>query len=227
MPTTTTTTATDATKARLLEAAGQEFAEHGFGGATVRRICERAGANVAAVNYHFGDKESLYVQAVMEAHRCSIEPLPPDLTTGSPEAGLRRFIRHFLASVLAMDAQPSWHHPLILRELTRPTAACEALVREMIRPKFEVLMGLMRAMAPGAEERRLHALGFSVIGQCMHYRVGRPIAERLVGREGLEALDLDFLTDHIGGVVLAALGQGPPVVCGAPAANGHAGERSR
>jgi AcrR family transcriptional regulator len=205
----------DATKGRLLAAAGEEFAERGFGGATVRRICEKAGANVAAVNYHFGDKETLYVQAVMEAHRCSMEPLPPDLRDGPPEEGLRRFIRHFLASVLAMGSGPSWHHQLMLRELIRPTAACEALVREMIRPKFEVLLRLLAAMAPGAEVRRLHALAFSVIGQCLHYRMGRPIAERLVGREAMEALDLDYLTGHISGVVLAALGQGPPVVGGA------------
>ena len=60
----------DPTKARLLDAAGQEFAEKGFEGATVRAICDRARVNLAAVNYHFGDKEMLYEQAVLEAHRC-------------------------------------------------------------------------------------------------------------------------------------------------------------
>jgi AcrR family transcriptional regulator len=214
-------TATDATKARLLEAAGEEFAAHGFDGATVRRICDRAKANVAAVNYHFGDKEQLYIQTVMEAHRCAVEPTPEGLLAlGSPEEGLRRFIRHFLASVLAMESQPSWHQQLMLRELLRPSAACETLVREAIRPKFELLMKLMKGMAPEADEQRLHALGFSVIGQCLHYRVARPIAERLIGREALAALDLDYLTDHISGVLLAALGLGAPVVGGEAMAGG-------
>ena len=54
--------AQDLTKARLLEAAGEEFAEKGFELARVRAICERAGANLAAINYHFGDKEQLYVE---------------------------------------------------------------------------------------------------------------------------------------------------------------------
>ena len=54
----------DATRNKLLEAAGQVFAEHGYHSATVREICMRAGANVAAVNYHFGDKLELYTEVL-------------------------------------------------------------------------------------------------------------------------------------------------------------------
>jgi len=45
---------------RLLEAAGEVFAEHGFKGATIQEISQRASANIASVNYHFRDKETLY-----------------------------------------------------------------------------------------------------------------------------------------------------------------------
>ena len=65
----------DLTKARLLEAAGEEFAAKGFDAATVRSISQRAQANLAAVNYHFGDKTQLYVATVLEAHRCGSEPI--------------------------------------------------------------------------------------------------------------------------------------------------------
>ena len=66
--------AQDPTKSRLLEGAGEEFAEKGFELARVRAICDRAGANLAAINYHFGDKEHLYVEVLREAHRCGLDP---------------------------------------------------------------------------------------------------------------------------------------------------------
>src|SRR5689334_11460760 len=109
----------DPTRARLLEAAGEEFAEKGFEGATVRAICKRAGANIAAVNYYFGDKEQIYTQAVFEAHRCGVA-LPPveDFFEGlNPAEQLRTYIRNFLAHVLAISGKGTWHQALMLREM--------------------------------------------------------------------------------------------------------------
>ena len=95
--------AQDPTKARLLEGAGEEFAEKGFELARVRAICDRAGANLAAINYHFGDKEHLYVEVLREAHRCGLDPQEKRFDPGlSPAERLRAFIHHFLDRVLAM-----------------------------------------------------------------------------------------------------------------------------
>src|SRR5579871_1957766 len=56
------------TRQRLLEVAGQVFAEKGFDRTTGKEICERAGINTAAVNYYFGGIDKLYAAVVEEAH---------------------------------------------------------------------------------------------------------------------------------------------------------------
>ena len=182
------------TKSRLLEAAGEEFAVKGF---------------EAAVNYHFGDKEQLYEQAVLQAHRCG-----PGMPTAIPALGtaaddLRVYIAQFLENVVALES-PTWHQTLMLREMVNPTRASEALVREAIRPRFEMLLGIIGRLCPSADERRVQALAFSVVGQCLHYKLTRSISERLVGGEAFSRLDREYLTDHITRFTLAALGEAPP-----------------
>ncbi len=202
----------DQTKSRLLEAAGEEFAEKGFEVATIRAICHRAKANVAAVNYHFHDKEQLYIQSVIEAHRCGMpEPLEDPAADRPAPDQLRFYVRTFLQRVLAIDSHDTWHHKLMLREMLRPTDASDTLVREVIRPHFQRLMAILREACPDVEETRLHAISFSIVGQCLHYKLARTISERLIGREALASLDLDYLTDHITNFSLAALGLGPPI----------------
>ncbi len=200
----------DQTKARLLEAAGREFADKGFEGATVRSICDRAGANLAAVNYHFGDKERLYAEAVMEAHRCGTRQMPDAMLDLAPAEALRRYIHHFLTNVAALK-QETWHHTLMLREMTRPTRASVILVEEAIRPRFVRLAAIFRRICPDADDRRIHALAFSVVGQCLHYKVSRDISEQIVGPEAFARLDLEYLADHVAHLTLAALGQAPPL----------------
>ncbi len=59
------------TQVNLIEAAEHEFAENGFHGASIRDITTRAGANIASVNYHFGSKETLFIEMI----RYRLEPI--------------------------------------------------------------------------------------------------------------------------------------------------------
>ena len=217
----------DATRDRLLQAAGEEFAAKGFDCARIRAICDRAQANIAAVNYHFGDKERLYVEAVLEAHRCGIEAgMEGPGEPGEPAEQLRGFIHHFLGRVLALHDLDDWRYRLVIREMLHPTSASDILIRESIRPRFECLVGILRRFCPEAEDRKMHAMAFSVIGQCLHYKMARSIAERLVGPAGMQELDLDFLTEHITSFCLAALGVLPPLNAAGEAATDEAASRS-
>src|SRR5579885_17811 len=129
---------------RLPEAAGEIFAEKGFKGATVREIIERAGVNIAAVNYYFRDKERLYIEAVKRADCGELEG--PHLAW-PPTGKLRDFIYFQLLKFLA-PGRPAWLARLIMRERTQPSGACAEWVREYIEPRSKILLGLLRELLP-------------------------------------------------------------------------------
>ena len=58
--------ASEDTKTALLAAAQQLIVERGYAGATVRELAAAAGTNVAAINYHFGSREKLLNEAVLD-----------------------------------------------------------------------------------------------------------------------------------------------------------------
>ena len=201
--------AIDETRDKLLDAAGHEFAEKGFDGATVRSICDRAGVNLAAVNYHFGDKERLYEAVIMLAHQSRPAPArgSEDL---DPRAELRQYIAYFLEEAV-FHQETGWQQELMVREIANPTRASDTLIREAFRPSFDRLVAILQRLSPGADQRQLHALGFSVIAQGLHYKLNRHVSERIVGPEAFGRLDQSYLVEHITGLTLAALGQGPPL----------------
>src|ERR1044071_2795600 len=124
------------TRTRLLDAAGEVFAERGYRNATVREICQRAGANIASVNYYFKGKEGLYAQVVDYAQACMHSAYPIRMDPSAPAADrLAQFIRAFLVRVLD-DARPAWHTKLMSREMVEPTSALDQVVARTIRPTF-------------------------------------------------------------------------------------------
>jgi AcrR family transcriptional regulator len=58
----------DRSKKLILEVAGDEFAEHGLGGARMARIAERASLDKKLIFYYFGNKERLYTEVLEEAY---------------------------------------------------------------------------------------------------------------------------------------------------------------
>ena len=61
----------DSTRRNLINSAGPVFAAKGYQSATIREICKRAHANVAAVNYHFKDKLGLYAEVLNHCARAA------------------------------------------------------------------------------------------------------------------------------------------------------------
>jgi AcrR family transcriptional regulator len=192
-----------------LEAAGSVFADQGFHNATVREICRKAGVNVAAVNYHFRDKEHLYETVLQYAHRYALESHPPDGTLGpdaTPEERLNEFVRAFLRR-LTDEGRPAWHGLLMIREITTPTAALDTLVEGSVRPLYAYLCSIVASLLDRTpDDRQVRLCTSSVVGQCMHFRVSREILLRLNPDITYSPENVEAIARHIVRFSLAAIG---------------------
>jgi len=208
----------DQTRNRLIEAAGEMFAELGFHHTTVRQICQRAGANIAAVNYHFGDKTGLYTEVVRQSMRAAqLDRVRAAFDqSASPEQILRAVIKARLESLRSLDLS-DWHFRIFAHELAKPTPAMNVVVNEAIRPLYSrmcKLLGSMLALPPEHERTRLCA--HSIIGQILFYAFARPVINRLAPEMKVTATQIDLIANHISEFSLAYLRQMSP----RPAKNG-------
>jgi TetR/AcrR family transcriptional regulator, regulator of cefoperazone and chloramphenicol sensitivity len=168
------------TRSRILEAAEELFGERGFKKVTVREICRAARANVAAVNYHFGDKLGLYrevLQSAIDRMRATNESAREEGKGRPPEEQLRRYLRIFLARVLSPESEGI--HRLVTREVNDPTPAFDALVEQGLRPRIEYLSGLVSDImkCERKDPRVLRCVG-SIQSQAFTY-LKNPVATRL------------------------------------------------
>lgn len=188
------------TRERLLEAAGQVFAEQGYRRATVRQICKRANANVAAVSYHFGDKLRLYAAVINHWLGVALEQYPPDLgltPDATPEQRLHAYVRSFLFRLLGQGA-PAWHGRLMAQEMIDPTEVMDELLARTIRPVLQRLEDIVRdLLAPGTSEATIRRLAYSVAGQCCFYRHAEAMISRMHPDYVTDTAEIERLADHI------------------------------
>lgn len=128
----------DQTRQLILETAGLLFAEQGYDRTTSKAICERAGVNMASINYHFGGKDGLYLAVLKEIHQrmFSLDKLKALVEQeSSPEQKLRTVVYQIIDYI--MDNE-NWHMRLWLREVSNPSPLWTQLVAENLQPKFDL-----------------------------------------------------------------------------------------
>lgn len=164
------------TKDRILGAAEELFAQHGFGGTSLRQVTARADVNIAAVNYHFGSKENLVnevfrrrmdemsvrrlaqLRQAQEEHPGDLEPIlaafvEPALAMAQDRHGGGAFIRVVARAYaekndgLRKFLSDQYGH--VLREFGKAMAAClPGLSKEALYWRLDFLAGaLTYAMA--------------------------------------------------------------------------------
>jgi AcrR family transcriptional regulator len=197
----------DPTRDKLLEAAGREFADRGYDAATIREICRRAGANVAAVNYHFRDKQGLYAQVLLRmAGEARIEGMRAALDqTAPPEEILRRVIKARMQG-LGAHRPPDWHFRIVAREFSHPTPAMSRMIDKVSRPLYEGMLGLIgRIIGLPADDEKTRLCTFSVMGQIILYALAGPILMKLWAGLKMTTEQMDLIADHIADFSLAYL----------------------
>ena len=193
------------TRRRILNSACGLFAEKGYGGARVADICERAGANVAAVNYYFGDKAALYTEAWQETYKKFAGPKPPDSTIASPEEQLQIYIHSLIQNFTEQSDQGQFTR-LYLMELANPTGLIHDIWHDLIEPRRQIVIGIIRKiMGTNATDETVLFCEMSIINQCRALLTIRPSdLEYLLGQSLSPAL-IKRMADHITRFSLAGI----------------------
>ena len=162
-------TKSEKTRNRLLTAASRIFAEKGFQEATIAEICEQAETNIASVNYHFRDKETLYLESWRFAFNRELKLYPPNggfLTNASAEQRLAGRIKSMIKRV-ADDK--SYSFMIIHKEMAQPTRLLTDILEKEINPQRLQLLGLLKeCLGQAASDQQIQYCHASIMGQCFH-----------------------------------------------------------
>ena len=183
------------TRRRLIEAALTLFSEHGFDGTTTRMLATTAGTNQAAIPYHFGGKEGLYMAVadhIAETNRRLLEPVSvrirvalSDNREAPDRAALRGVMDDLLRSmvgILFSDAGLAKRAAFVLHEQFHPGPAFERLYAGFIRPMHEMLTEVVaRALGLPAEDPQAVIRAHAIVGQWLAFMMARTAVQRRLG----------------------------------------------
>ena len=174
------------------------FAEQGYQNATVREISSRVGANLAAVNYHYGDKLGLYNAVLRRSLMAEEDEHIRQEVAGAPtpEQALRIFVARMLAKCV-QRSEGAFQFRIMAQEMANPTPALAQVVEEVIQPKFAQLRNVIaRILHIPADHPTTRMCAHSLIGQIMHYANSQPVI--LLLSPGWDLVcHLDAIADHI------------------------------
>jgi AcrR family transcriptional regulator len=191
------------TRERLLKSAERLFARRGYARTSVREITRDASCNVAAVNYHFNGKKSLYremflrrMTAIREQRIARIrQVMEEDRRQVTLETVLKAFAEGFLEP-LVDESGGRVLLELITRELLEPQMPLDFLLSEMILPLQETLAHAIEKTGPGVQSKMIRLCIQSFVAQLIHFVRIRRLAQAGENAQPF-SLSLPELIDHI------------------------------
>lgn len=176
-----------------MQAAGKLFAERGYDATSVRDICLEAGVNIASVNYHFGDKRSLY-RAVVEWGASESPSFRHPPSEGTPEERLHHLILHALEDIFETREATL----VIAREFLDPPDDMLQVLKGPMTSHFQSVLELFDELS-GRQlgDLDLHMSVMSLMAQLQYYRVSHKFIPHVIGDERNEQLTVPVLAEHI------------------------------
>lgn len=196
------------TRARILDVALHTFGESGFASVTTRQIAARAGVNLPALTYYFGNKRGLYLACAHEivsryragvgtVAEISFAALAEPLTSKEARAVLKRLFAA-LARFLLSSGGTQNHAPFVQREIASPGPAFEILYAELWRPGIELATNLIeRAVSGQLSETEAQVRAVLMISSLTGFLSGLPVIARTAGNADYVALVIAALDDQI------------------------------
>jgi TetR/AcrR family transcriptional regulator, regulator of cefoperazone and chloramphenicol sensitivity len=197
------------TRQRLLEVAGEVFAEKGFHRATGKEICTLAQANVAAINYHFGSIEGLYEAAIEEANRrlISLEAVSAAVAGKADARAQLEAVLRLLVTTLLGPASKSWTMRLLGREIVAPSSALDSLRERELLPKSRILRTIVAELSGlPVDDPAVARISVNIMAPCFMLLVcDRRTLRRMFPRFGFAADDAEAIVQHMLRFALAGL----------------------
>lgn len=132
------------TRALILECAGKIIAEKGMVAATSKAICEAAGINLAAVNYHFGSRENLYVEILCDVHDKMLSQGDLDMLYTRYATAEERIVSYIDLIIHRIYVEEDWRVRVWLREALSGNPLFEKVIERTVRPKALTIMKLFQ-----------------------------------------------------------------------------------
>lgn len=180
------------TRDRILRAASDLFATTGFKATTLRDITERAGANLAAVNYYFRTKEDLITSAIEEAVRPLVaartKALEVCLEAAKPNLPTIDQMAEALVSPLLTFSEGENRNRLLLLMQIRPEPESDhsVVVVNHFRPLHELFVSLLQAVLPHLPKSEIAFRYDCARGATLQSLVELAPARKLVSMSGNE-----------------------------------------
>jgi len=186
------------TRAEILDAAEHVFAEHGFSGARMTRIAERAGVTHALLHYYFDDKETLYAEVVDRLFSRHTALLTERLRSPVDRGQFRETI---LASFDLF-----WKYPNQVRIMLWEMAAGDDRVERAGKPLFDALASSLPDLDPEAPANRCAAHDHrdalaTLLGAMVVYFFRDPTLKAFYGEDRFSADDHARRRAHLGALV--------------------------